>query len=141
VHLATHGILNSEDPTTSYLVMAGAGQEGKLLVTDIFSLPLAGIRLITLSACETALAEKRPGAELTSLAEAFSIAGAPSVVASLWKVDDVATRAWMLSFYRQLKDGRSKSQAMQQAVVSTLRASGFEHPFYWAPFVVLGDWR
>ncbi|MBM3462314.1 MAG: CHAT domain-containing protein [Armatimonadetes bacterium] len=76
---------------------------------------------------------------MTSLAEAFSIAGTPTVVASLWSVEDQSTRDLMVSFYTGLGQGMSRGKALQRAEVEMLRTR--PHPFYWAPFVILGDWR
>ena len=141
LHLATHGILDSHDANSSYLVMAGPEERGKLTVPEIFGLTLATTRMVTLSACETALAEGTPGSEITTLAEAFSIAGAPTVVASLWSVGDVSTHDLMMAFYTRLRQGMNCGRALQQAQVELLRNPRYAHPFFWAPFEIIGDWR
>ncbi|GMU55307.1 MAG: hypothetical protein AMXMBFR33_44530 [Candidatus Xenobia bacterium] len=138
LHLATHGILNSKSPSSSYLVMAG---EQRMGVGDIAGLDLKGVRLVTLSACQTALAEREPGSELTTLADAFSFAGSPSLVASLWKVDDRSTRDLMLALYDGLGQGQNLALSMQEAQLKLLRQPATSHPYYWAPFVLIGDWR
>lgn len=138
LHLATHGILNSKSPSSSYLVMAGKQRMG---VGDIAGMDLEGVRLVTLSACQTALAEREPGSELTTLADAFSFAGSPALVASLWKVDDRSTRDLMLALYDRLGQGQNLALAMQQAQLKLLRQPATSHPYYWAPFVLIGDWR
>jgi CHAT domain-containing protein len=139
LHLATHGILDARNPNGSYMLLAG--DEPRLHVGEIFGLPLHGTRLVTLSACQTAIAGQTPGSEISSMAEAFSIAGSPTVVASLWRVSDSATRALMVAFYRNLKSGMSRGRALQQAELGLLRSKDHAHPFYWAPFELFGDWR
>lgn len=144
VHLATHGILNTRDPLQSYLLVAASGNHSdRLTVSEIAGLDLDGVRVVTLSACSTALAEKSPGVgtELASLADAFSYAGSPTLVASLWKVADQPTQELMLSFYQGLKAGQGRGQALRQAQVSLLEQPRYAHPFYWAPFTLMGDWR
>ena len=143
LHFATHGILNSGDPRMSYLAMA---QGNKLSVTDIVGYRLDGpssdLNLVTLSACQTALGElNHDGSDLRGLADAFSLAGCRSVVASLWSVEDQSTRDLMVQFYKALKEGKSKSQALKQAQCSLLAQEKYNHPFYWAPFILIGDWR
>ena len=90
-----------------------------------------------LSACETALGEQVPGAALTTLAAAFSQAGAQSVVASLWKVNDETTRHFMVAFHRALATS-GRAAALQQAQLTVLRTQVTAHPFYWAPFILIG---
>lgn len=141
VHLATHGHLDSKIPTHSYLVMAGNGDKGRFEVGEIYGLPLDGVRLVTLSACETAVAGSQPGSEVTNLAEAFSVAGGNSVVASLWNVSDEGTEALMTEFYRNLSQQKALSESLQQAEVSVLKQPKLAHPFYWAAFTLFGDWR
>jgi hypothetical protein len=141
VHLATHGELSGSDPKNSYLVMAGKGEEGKFRATDIYDLEWQGVRLVTLSACKTALQEGNPGAAITNLAEAFRVAGGQSVVASLWSVADEATEKLMVEFYQGLSQGKSLAQALQQAELNVSRQARLSHPYYWASFTLFGDWR
>lgn len=135
VHLATHGVLNPRDPSASYVLLAS----GPFSVESIYNLKLDGVRLVTLSACQTALGEVNPGSELTTLADAFALAGADAVVASLWSVDDRATEELMSEFYRRLKAGENLAHALQGAQLKLLEAG--KPPFFWAPFVLIGDWR
>lgn len=144
LHLATHGHLNPQDSRASYLTMAG----GKLSVPDIagrnLDNPATGddLCLVTLSACQTALAGREAtGSDLRTLADAFSLAGCRSMVASLWRVSDESTRDLMVAFYGELKAGKPKALAMQQAEVKLLQDARYTHPFYWAPFILIGDWR
>ncbi|MFN8608178.1 MAG: CHAT domain-containing protein [Vulcanimicrobiota bacterium] len=137
VHLATHGVLMPQDPRQSYLVLA----DSHLYTADIYALNLSKVGLVTLSACNTAVQEDNPGAEVHSLAEAFSVAGGQSVLASLWSVSDEATRLLMANFYREVLGGRTLGEGLRQAQLSTLRQPQFAHPFYWGAFTLLGDWR
>lgn len=137
IHLATHAVLDSKRPEESYLVMGGKeGVDRMLRVNEV-----AGLRLqsgvAVLSACDTALGEEVPGAALVTLAAAFSLAGSQSIVASLWKVNDEATRDLMVEFHRTLS-AAGPALAMQKAQVGLLRKVETGHPYYWAPFVVFG---
>lgn len=138
LHLATHGVLSPGDPAQSYLAMAGGG---RLTALDIYGLQLPRTTLVTLSACQTALAENNPGQEVFSIAQSFWVAGPSSVVASLWRVDDRSTEEFMLAFYTGLKKGLSKGDALRQAQGKLRENPGTAHPFHWAPFVLIGDWK
>ena len=138
VHLATHGVLDPERPERSYLLMAGDDEASQhLSVAEIAGLSLGSNGLAVLSACETALGEQVPGAALTTLAAAFSQAGAQSVVASLWKVNDETTRHFMVAFHQALATS-GRAAALQQAELTILRTQATAHPFYWAPFILIG---
>ncbi len=138
VHLATHGMLNGREPVASYLVMAGS----RLHIRDVYGLSLKNIRLVTLSACQTAMQEGAvTGGEVTSLAQAFSVAGGQAVLASLWDVSDDGTERLMSALYPKLARGQSLSQALQQAQLEVMAQPQFQHPFYWAAFSLYGDWR
>ncbi len=139
LHLATHGVLNASNPLQSYLVVAG----GKLSMADVAGLRLDKVAAVTLSACQTALADRDLGVgqDLYSLSEGFGLAGVRSVVGTLWKVDDGATRKLMLEFYGQLRAGKGRAEALRQAQLALLKEASTAEPFYWAPFVLVGDWR
>jgi len=138
VHLATHGVLDSERPERSYLLMAGADEESqRLSIAEIASLSLGRNGLAVLSACETAVGEQVPGAALTTLAAAFSQAGAQSVVASLWQVNDETTGHFMVAFHRALATS-GRAAALQEAQLTVLRKQVTAHPYYWAPFILMG---
>lgn len=144
VHFATHGILNATTPSESYIQLATAATPGQehLTVGEVWDLPLKKVTLVTLSACESALGDKDPdGGEITTLAEAFSSAGATTVLASLWSVGDESTKELMVEFYCQLAAGQSKAAALQSAEIKLLKNPKFARPLYWAPFVLMGDWR
>ena len=144
VHFATHGTLNSAVPRQSYLQLATGGPPGteKLTVREIWRLPMDKVEIVTLSACETALADKEPdGGEITTLAEAFATAKVRTVVASLWSVGDESTKEFMVTFYKQLAAGASKPAALQAAQLALMQNPKYARPLYWAPFVLMGDWR
>jgi CHAT domain-containing protein len=143
LHFATHGFINSLEPKETYLVLAGQPDRlsVKDLVEDNYKLSLAGIRLVTLSACDTDIGGFDPSAVYSSLSRAFSKAGAPTVVASLWSVNDVSTLDTMKNFYKELAAGQPKGEALRRAQLATMSDPRFAHPYYWAPFVILGDWR
>jgi CHAT domain-containing protein len=144
VHFATHGILNATTPSESYIQLASSSSPSQehLTVGEVWDLPFKKVTLVTLSACESALGDKEPdGGEITTLAEAFSSAGATTVLASLWSVGDESTKELMVEFYRQLAAGVSKAEALQRAELKLLKDPKFSRPLYWAPFVLMGDWR
>jgi CHAT domain-containing protein len=144
VHFATHGILNASTPLDSYIQLAtgGSPESAQLTLGEIGGLPFNKVDLVTLSACETAVGNKEPdGGEVTTLAHAFSSAGATTVLASLWSVGDESTKEFMMEFYRQLAAGTSKAAALQSAQLKLLKSAKFSRPLYWAPFVLMGDWR
>ena len=138
LHLATHGVLDAERPERSYLVLAGADESAqRLSIAEIAGLSLPANGLTVLSACETALGETIPGAALTTLAAAFSQAGAQTIVASLWQVNDAATRELMVAFHRALAS-KGRAGALQDAQRRLLGVARTAHPFYWAAFVLIG---
>jgi CHAT domain-containing protein len=137
LHLATHGILDKERSERSYLLMAGADEESQRLGID----EIAGLSLkngmAILSACDTAVGEQVPGAALITLAAAFSQAGAHTIVASLWQVNDASTRDFMVAFYKALPT-HGRAAALQQAQLTVLRNPSTANPHYWAPFILIG---
>ena len=138
-HLATHGILNKDDPNLTYLVL---GQGQRLDIGEIAGLDLGDVRMVTLSACETALGEDPASqGELTTLADAFGFAGCPTVTASLWQVSDDSTKILMEKFYQELNDGAAPAAAMQTAQKTLIAKEETRHPYHWAPFLLIGDWR
>jgi CHAT domain-containing protein len=112
----------------------------------VASLDLSGVEWAVLSACDTGVGEIRAGEGVFGLRRAFQVAGARTVVMSLWSVDDQATRAWMRALYEgRFQRKLSTADAVHEASLSMLRdrrAKGLStHPFYWAAFVAAGDWR
>jgi CHAT domain-containing protein len=142
IHFATHGILEA-DPKESYLLLAGEPNKlsVRALVENTYGLSFAGTEIATLSACTTNLGGFDPGAKYSSLSRAFAKAGAPTVVASLWKVDDNSTRDTMAGFYKQLAAGQPKGEALRRAQLAVMHNPEFAHPYYWSAFVLMGDWR
>ncbi len=138
IHLATHAVLNPKDPMASFIVLGkGEGAEARLSVRDIYGLQLSGSPLVTLSACNTAMGRENPGAELASLAQAFGIAGAPTILASLWEVPDEATRDLMIAFYTGLRS-KPAAEALAAAQRQMIQNPATAHPFYWAAFSLIG---
>ncbi|HSK14401.1 MAG TPA: CHAT domain-containing protein [Phnomibacter sp.] len=141
VHFATHGVLSYPDLDSSYLVFApGADQPngGKLTLYDVRRLNIKGCDLVTLSACETAVSAEVAKGWYISPANAFLINRVRSVVASLWEVDDESTNLLMQHFYRHLQT-HPKAEALRMAMADISAMPQFEHPFYWAAFVLYGD--
>ena len=171
LHFATHAQLNEDDPLSSAVLLAKEDKEdGRLEVREIFGMDLKA-KLVVLSGCETGLGKLSTGDELVGLTRAFIYAGTPSVVASLWSVDDSSTAHLMASFYRNLKT-MSKVEALRQAQLELIRGEGrsdllarrgvggigklgettksesasrgpisisTSHPYFWAPFILVGD--
>jgi CHAT domain-containing protein len=146
IHFATHGIVNSEFPELSGIVLSlwdenGNEQDGFLRLHDIYNLEL-NTDLVVLSACETALGKEIKGEGIVGLTRGFMYAGAPSVVASYWRVDDRATADLMKRFYqRMIREGMPPSTALRGAQSSMLSEKTTSHPFYWAGFALQGEWR
>jgi CHAT domain-containing protein len=146
VHFATHGLLNSEYPELSGLVLSlvdrnGAAQDGFLRMHEIYNLQLPA-DLIVLSACQTALGKEIRGEGLIGLTRGFMYAGAERVVASLWQVDDLATAELMKRFYRgMLKDGMRPAAALRAAQIEMMKHNRWASPYFWAAFVMQGEWR
>lgn len=147
VHFATHALLNDRRPELSGLVMSlvderGRWQDGFLRLGDIYNLRLPA-DLVVLSACRTGVGSEVRGEGLIGLARGFMYAGAGSIVVSLWKVDDEATKELMKNFYRHmLKDGMPASAALRLAKSEVMQARDeWRAPYFWAGFVLEGDWR
>ncbi|MGH9937740.1 MAG: CHAT domain-containing protein, partial [Blastocatellia bacterium] len=145
VHFATHSLLNSRHPELSGIVLSlvdeqGRAQEGFLRAHEIYNLKL-NADLVVLSACSTALGKEVRGEGLAGLTRGFMYAGAPRVVASLWNVRDEATAVLMKRFYRNLLTGKSSpAAALRQAQVSMWQEPRWRSPYYWAGFVLQGEW-
>ena len=145
IHFAVHGRLNETRPQYSALVLsvpdAGTQEDGFLYAYEISRLNIrAG--LVGLSACSTALGRNAGGEGLIGLAHAFLGAGAHSVLASLWPVDDRSTAALMTQFYRMVRlAGATKAEALRQAQLRSISSLQSAHPYYWAGFSIFGDSR
>jgi CHAT domain-containing protein/Tfp pilus assembly protein PilF len=114
--------------------------DGILTALEASGLNLWGTRLVVLSACDTGVGEVRNGEGVYGLRRAFVLAGAESVVMSLWPVSDYTTRILMTSYYRNLKQGLGRGAALRQVQIDMLKRNGQLHPFYWANFIQSGDW-
>ncbi len=135
IHLASHGTFESDSPLDSGLLLAKKeGDDGFLRVSDLYSMRL-NADLVTLSACETGLGKINSGDDIVGLSRGFLYAGSSSIVASLWKVDDLATSDLMADFYSNLKH-KDKREALRAAQLSGL--AKYQHPFYWASFQLTG---
>jgi CHAT domain-containing protein/tetratricopeptide (TPR) repeat protein len=146
VHFATHGVINSDFPELSGIVLSlidenGSAQEGFLRLHDIYNLNL-NADLVVLSACDTALGKEVKGEGVVGLTRGFMYAGATGVVASLWKINDRATAELMRRFYQKmLKENLRPAAALRAAQISMAREKATRNPFYWAAFTLQGDWR
>jgi CHAT domain-containing protein/Tfp pilus assembly protein PilF len=147
VHFATHGLLDDKHPELSGIVLSmvnekGEPQDGFLQLHDIYNLRLP-VDLVVLSACRTGIGKQVRGEGLIGLTQGFMYAGAGGVVASLWKVDDEATAALMERFYSHLiKERMSAAAALKAAKVDIMRQrEQWRTPYYWAGFVLQGDWK
>jgi CHAT domain-containing protein len=154
IHFATHGFLDERFPLNSALALTmperpGVGQDNGLLQAwEIFERLRINADLVVLSACETALGKEMGGEGLVGLTRAFQYAGARSIVASLWNVADETTPELMKRFYTYLKAGRTKDEALRAAQIDLIHGLGdaaanldASHPFHWAAFQLIGDWK
>jgi len=144
VHIATHGLLDAERPQFTGLVLSlvgnANGDDGFLRTDEIFNLRL-GSPLVMLSACETGLGKQVKGEGVIGLTRAFMYAGAPTVGVSLWSVADRSTATLMTDFYKRLLAGVPPSTAMRAAQQQMIAGKRYSAPFYWAAFVLNGEWR
>ena len=146
VHFATHGLLDSERPGLSALVLSmvdsqGKQQDGFLRANDIYNLKLPA-ELVVLSACQTGLGKEIKGEGLVGLTRGFMYAGAARVVVSLWNVNDKATADLMTKFYeKMLKQGERPAAALRAAQVEMWKQKQWQSPYYWAAFTMQGEWR
>ncbi len=145
VHFATHGFLDTEHPELSALVLTmtdrnGAKVDGLMPLPDIYTLDLSA-ELIVLSACQTAVGKDIKGEGLVGLTHSFMSAGAKSVVASLWNVDDRATALLMADFYEGiLQKGMTPAAALRSAKLKMMNRKQWSSPYYWAGFVLQGEY-
>ena len=161
LHIASHGFFMREAPgaqtqgTTadtanpllrSGLALAGAnltdesGNDGILWALEASRLNLWGTKLVTLSACDTGVGEVRNGEGVYGLRRAFVLAGAETIVMSLWPVSDYLTHEMMTAYYTGLRAGLGRGDALRHAKLAMLKRQGRRHPFYWASFIQNGEW-
>jgi CHAT domain-containing protein/Tfp pilus assembly protein PilF len=155
LHVATHGAFKTEgmagapaDPMfRSALIFAGANtktsglEDGYLSAWEASTLDLWGTKMAVLSACETGLGDVRTGKGVFGLRRALVLAGSRSQVMSLWSVSDDATKALMTDFYQRMLAGNPSGTALRDAKLSLLNKKGHSHPFFWASFLLAGEWR
>jgi len=140
LHIASHGEFNQATPLLSCLRLApGDDEDGRLETAEIFDLNLNAY-LVTLSACNTAMGKMASGDELMGLTRAFMFAGTPSIMSTFWSVNDKSTSVLMKHFYANLKS-MNKFAAMRQAQIEMLGQPEYRHPYYWAAFQIIGDYR
>jgi CHAT domain-containing protein len=146
VHFATHSLIDDRHPELSGIVLSlvderGQPQDGFLRLHDIYNMRLDA-DLVVLSACQTALGQEVRGEGLVGLTRGFMYAGAPRVVASMWNVGDEATAELMSRFYKNmLGKGMRPAAALREAQVSMWKERRWAAPYYWAGFVLQGEWR
>jgi CHAT domain-containing protein/tetratricopeptide (TPR) repeat protein len=146
VHFATHAILDGKHPEFSGIVLSLVDEDGRpadgfLQTRDVYKLNLSA-DLVVLSACQTALGKEVRGEGLLGFSRAFMYAGAPRIVASLWRVPDRATAELMNRFYRGiLAEGLRPAAALREAQTALRREKRWSSPYYWAAFTLQGDWN
>lgn len=144
LHFATHGHYNDAAPLYSFVVLAeppvNSSSDMFLTASDIFSQTWKA-DLVVLSACETGQGQKVNGEGIVGLTWALTGAGVQSAVVSQWSVSDASTSQLMQGFNRNLKAWQGKAEALQQAALSLMKDGQHTHPYYWAAFILVGDWQ
>jgi CHAT domain-containing protein len=145
VHFATHSEVDSLHPEKSELLLTmydprGAPVDGHLRLSDVYTLKLSA-DLVVLSSCESALGRDLGSEGVLGLPRGFLYAGAHRVVSSLWRVDDDATAALMTAFYRGIGNGESPNRALRDAQLTVIRQQRYADPYYWAAFVIEGEYE
>jgi CHAT domain-containing protein len=135
LHIASHALTDDKNPMLSFIAL---GDSTRLYFHEFYDWHIRS-ELTVLSACNTGSGLQAKGEGVMSLARAFRYAGCPNLLVSLWQVDDESTRIMIEHFYRRLKSGMAKDEALQQAKLDYLEARHKTHPYFWAPFVLLGD--
>jgi CHAT domain-containing protein len=142
IHFASHGLIDEENPQYSALVLAskpGSSEDGFLTLREVFDLQF-NADLVVLSACKTGLGKQIRGEGVSGLSRAFLSAGTSEVLVSLWNVYDASTSEFMVSFYKNLENKKmSHPAALKQARIEMIHSGKFNHPYYWSPFVLIGD--
>jgi len=163
IHFATHAIIDEVSPLYSYLILgqnanaiqrpvegltrSGSNsnrQDNVLMAHEVFNLPLNAANLVNLSACETAAGQLLRGEGIIGLAHAFMLAGAASIITTLWKIDDRYTRTLMIAFYQKwVTSGLTKAEALRQAQLQIMHSASpdFHYPHLWAAFRLVGEYR
>ena len=139
IHLATHSLVNEALPLFSSIAFSKEnGEDGFLEAREIIQMEL-NAQLVILSACKTAFGKQIAGEGMLGLTRAFFTAGIPSVVASLWQVEDNATKVLMVEFHKRIKEGNTPDLALKGAQIYMIKNSGYTDPLFWSPFILVGD--
>jgi CHAT domain-containing protein len=144
LHLAMHTIMRDDNPLNSLLAFTNVEEDSlednRLYAYEIYNLKL-NAHMAVLSSCNSGLGEMKKGEGMMSLARGFIYAGCPSIIMTLWQVADKSSSELMTSFYKYLKRGRSKQEAMRLAKIDYLQKADdlTSNPYFWSGFVVLGD--
>lgn len=142
MHIAAHAEADQIDPLYSRILLANEeGKQNFLEAHEIIGLSMQGTALVTLSACESGLGRIAQGDEVLGFTRSFLSAGTSSLISSLWPVSDDATAVLMGTLYAELAKGRDIQQAMQAGQLAVLKTDRMAHPFFWAPFNLIGNWR
>lgn len=143
LHFAGHGILDNCDPYASALALTrkGDGDNGLLRAYDVIERFRFNADLVTLSACQTGEGEQNESEGVIGLTRAFQYAGARSVLVSLWNIREDSTAQLMESFYKNLRSAQSKDEALRQAQLTLINSEQHSHPYFWAAFLLAGDWQ
>ena len=141
VHFATHGVLDDRAPLYSYLLLSQVGllpgEDGRLETRELMRLKL-NARLAILCGCETARGQITAGEGMVGLSWGFMVAGCPATIVSQWKVDSASSTPLMVELHRRLHAGVENAEALRQASLKLREDPRYHHPFYWAPFVLIG---
>lgn len=121
-------------------LQGGDGEDGILTALEVSGLNLWGTKLVVLSACETGIGKVQNGEGVYGLRRALVLAGAETQLMSLWKVDDEATKELMIKYYRRLKRGEGRGEALRNVQMEMLRNKALRHPYFWAAFIQSGNW-
>ena len=141
LHFACHAILDDKFPFRSALVLSkedSLDEDGFLQVSEIYNLRMAP-NLVILSACQTGRGRLEKAEGVLGLPRIFFYSGAKSVISTLWRIDDKSTSVFMNYFYGFLSQGKNKAQSLRLAKLKMLK-SKYNHPFFWAAFVLNGDY-
>ncbi len=141
IHIAAHATVDEIDPLYSSIRLARADlPKGDLEAHEIMGMDLSAARLVALSACESGLGKVGGGDEFFGFKRSFLSAGARSLLVSLWSIEDDSAANLMSAFYRELKN-RPMIEALRQAQLELIKSATNKEPFFWAPFILVGDWR
>ena len=144
IHFATHGILANDLPYIQQpaLVLSQVkkdeNNDGFLTLGEVLSLKM-NADVVALSACKTGLGKEEKGEGVSTLSRAFMYSGARALLVSLWSVSDVSTAIFMEEFYKNLKSGKTKSEAIKLARTKLRQNPKYQNPFFWAPFILIGE--